>query len=251
MDGWCAPIVLGEVLASHEAAREGRAVRLPISRPYRDYIDWLGSLDRSGEESVLASPASRLSPGDSAADRSAIRPFGRLRRTDGPAFEPGDGGPGRDGPLAAGWTLGTIVPGAWALLLGRYSGEDEVVIGVTVAGRPAGLDGVESMVGLFINTLPARVGLPEEAPLADWLTEFQGGLIELRRHEATPLVRIQKWSDVPRGRPLFESIVVVANTPDDPEARALAARLGVGEIRSTERTNFPMTIRATPGPRLT
>ena len=249
MDGWCAPIVLGEVLACYEAATEGREAALPPARPYRDYIDWLAALDRSGEEAhwrrVLrgfrrATPIP-VGPPEGEAPDFAERTV-RLSRRATDAV----------GAMARAHrvTLGTIVPAAWAVLLGRYSGLDEVAFGVTVSGRPAGLAGVESMVGLFINTLPARVGLPDEAPLGDWLASLQGDLVELRRHEATPLVRVQGWSDVPRGRPLFESIVVVANTPDDPDARARADRLGVGEVRAAERTNFPMTIRATPGARL-
>jgi hypothetical protein len=53
-------------------------------------------------------------------------------------------------------TLNTIVQGAWTLLLGRYTGEEDIVFGATVSGRPPELEDVESMVGLFINTLPVR-----------------------------------------------------------------------------------------------
>jgi non-ribosomal peptide synthetase component F len=54
-------------------------------------------------------------------------------------------------------TLNAVVQGAWALLLSRYSGEEDVVFGVATSGRPAELAGVESMVGLFLNALPLRV----------------------------------------------------------------------------------------------
>jgi non-ribosomal peptide synthetase component F len=56
-------------------------------------------------------------------------------------------------------TVNTLVQGAWALLLARYGGSDDVVFGVTVAGRPAELTEVERTVGLFINTLPLRIAV--------------------------------------------------------------------------------------------
>ena len=66
---------------------------------------------------------------------------------------------------AQGLTLNTFMQAAWAILLGRLTGRDDVVFGVTVAGRPPEIAGIERMVGLFINTLPLRVRLPAGKPL--------------------------------------------------------------------------------------
>src|SRR4029078_13565004 len=93
-----------------------------------------------------------------------------------------------------GLTVNTVVQGAWALLLSRYSGERDVVFGTTVAGRPADLPGVESMVGLFINTLAGRAHVPPDAPVLPWLRRLQDQLAELRQYEYSPLVAIQGWS---------------------------------------------------------
>jgi non-ribosomal peptide synthetase component F len=143
-------------------------------------------------------------------------------------------------------TLGTLVQGAWALLLARYSGRSDVVFGITVAGRPAELAGVETMIGMFINTLPLRVGIDESARLVPWLLGFQDRLVELRRFEAIPLARIQGWSEVPPGRPLFESIVTVQNLPFVDTLRERADRLGVELLRYLERTHYPITVTALP-----
>ena len=62
-------------------------------------------------------------------------------------------------------TLNTLIQAAWAILLGRLTGRDDVVFGVTVAGRPPEIAGIERMVGLFINTLPLRVRLAPATPL--------------------------------------------------------------------------------------
>ena len=135
-------------------------------------------------------------------------------------------------------------------MLGRYSGRSDVVFGVTVAGRPPELAGVETMVGMFINTLPLRVVVDESSQLVPWLLRLQDRLVELRRFESVPLARIQGWSEVPPGTPLFESIVTVQNLPFVEALRERADRLGVESPRFLERTHYPITVTALPGTRL-
>ena len=135
-------------------------------------------------------------------------------------------------------------------MLARYSGRSDVVFGVTVAGRPPELPGVETMVGLFINTLPLRVAVDESAELVPWLVGLQDRLVDLRRFEAVPLSRILGWSEVPPGTPLFESVVSVQNLPFVDALRERADRLGVESPRFLERTHYPITVTALPGPDL-
>jgi len=144
-------------------------------------------------------------------------------------------------------TLSTLVQGAWALLLGRYSGQTDVVFGVTVAGRPPGIEGVETMVGMFINTLPLRAAVDESSELVPWLLRLQSRLVELRRYEAIPLSRIQGWSEIPPGRPLFESIVVIQNLPFVADLQKRAESIGVEDPRYIERTHYPITLTVVPG----
>src|SRR5262249_2902035 len=84
-------------------------------------------------------------------------------------------------------TLNTGVMGGWAILRSRYSGEKDVLFGSTVSGRPADLPGVESMVGLFINTLPIRVRVSRSSRLVPWLLSFQEELVDMRRYDYSPL----------------------------------------------------------------
>src|SRR5207248_6812092 len=66
-------------------------------------------------------------------------------------------------------TLNTLLQASWAYVLSRYSGQDEVLFGMVVAGREAELAGVESLVGLCINTVPVRLSIPRSGTAADWL----------------------------------------------------------------------------------
>src|SRR6202012_5563700 len=95
----------------------------------------------------------------------------------------------------------------WALLLGRYAGQEDVAYGVAVLGRPADLAGADSIVGLFINPLLLRVAVPADGLLVPWLQELQAAWARSRRFEHSPLVQVQTWSEVPRGVPLFETLL--------------------------------------------
>ncbi|MCZ7667542.1 MAG: condensation domain-containing protein [Chloroflexi bacterium] len=106
-------------------------------------------------------------------------------------------------------TVGTILYGAWALLLQRYSDRDDVLFGVTMAGRPHDLVGAEDMVGLFINTLPLRLWLPEEETVVAWLQSIHEQQAVLRAYEQTPLAQVQEWSELPPQTALFEEFVGV------------------------------------------
>ena len=253
VDGWCLPTLLGEVLALYESGARGSDAVLPEVRPFRDYVIWQRRQDLAAAEDHWRAT---LAGFDSAT------PLGlECARVNGhpispPFAEQEDVLDGTTTALlrsvarARQVTLATLIQGAWALLLSRYSGRTDVVFGVTVAGRPAELEGVESMVGVFINTLPLRVAVDEEAPLVPWLRDVQARLVEMRRFEATPPVKVHEWSDVPRGRPLFESLVIVQNTPVDP---GLLGRgpLGIEAARVYDQTNYPLTMVAVPGPCLT
>ncbi|MGH9826101.1 MAG: non-ribosomal peptide synthetase, partial [Blastocatellia bacterium] len=149
-----------------------------------------------------------------------------------------------------GLTLNTLVLGAWAILLSRYSGESDVVLGATVSGRPAELSGVENMVGLFINTLPVRIKLSPDSRLAPWLGSVQAELAELRQYEYCGLVDIQGWSDVPRGLPLFRTILVFENYPMRVSAERLREsefHIEAADLRVTEMTHYPLFARVIPG----
>ncbi|MBW4548499.1 MAG: amino acid adenylation domain-containing protein [Symplocastrum torsivum CPER-KK1] len=110
-------------------------------------------------------------------------------------------------------TLHTIVQGVWALLLSRYSGQEDVVFGTVRDYRPSALDGMESIVGRFTNILPMRVQVEHEMSLLPWLKKLQSQWIALGNYEQTPLVQIQKWGEVPEETSLFESILEFENYP--------------------------------------
>ena len=147
-------------------------------------------------------------------------------------------------------TVNTIAQAGWALLLSRYSGERDVVIGITSSGRPTDMDGIDATIGIFVNTLPMRIAVPEREPIASWLQRVQARNAEMRQFEYSPLVDIQGWSDVPRGLPLFSSIIGFENYPVDPTTRRTLRNLEFDDVRVFEKTNYALSAIIKPGPPL-
>ncbi len=238
IDGWSLAIVLKEFLALYEALRAGRQLTLPRRRPYRDHIAWLQRQDMAAAEAYWR---------QTLAGFTAPTPLIAGHATGEAAFEEQTCtiGASTVGALQAlvqqqQLTMNTLVQGVWALLLSRYSGEQDVVFGATVAGRSPELAGVEDMVGLFINTLPVRVRVDPGQPLLAWLQQILEHQAEARQYEYAPLVQIQGWSAVPRGTALFESVVVYENYPVDNSLVAQSGSLLFRHARAIERGNDPL-----------
>jgi non-ribosomal peptide synthetase component F len=130
------------------------------------------------------------------------------------------------------------------LLLSHNSGLQNVVFGAVVSGRPPDLPGVETTIGLFINTLPVRIRVTPQAPLIAWLREIQATQMEMRHYEYSPLVQVQGWSEVPRGKPLFESILNFGNHPINRMYGSDAGSIEVRGIEFFERNHYPLVLQA-------
>jgi amino acid adenylation domain-containing protein len=254
LDGWSIPPLLQEVFAFYDAFRQGQDLHLELPPPYRDYIVWLKRQDLAKAEAfwrqtlqgfTAPTPLVMGRAWESAADE------GERADQDG-RYDEQEMWLSPDTTTALQslarqyhLTLSTLVQGAWALLLSRYSGEDDVLFGATVSGRPADLRASELMIGLFINTLPVRVRVPPRALVADWLKDLQAQLVDMRQYEYSPLVEIQGWSDVPHGSALFESILVFENYPVDATSlQGQEGSLKIENLRSVEQTNYPLTVVA-------
>jgi amino acid adenylation domain-containing protein/non-ribosomal peptide synthase protein (TIGR01720 family) len=255
LDGWSVPTVLKEVFDRYEAHREGRRLDLPRVRPYSDYVAWLARQDvAAGQAYWRRTLAGSAAPTPLGVDRPPAAQDAAMAGDAMPEFETHLSGTATAALAAFARqrhvTLSTIVEGAWALLLSRYSGEGDVTFGASVSGRPADLPGVESMVGLFINTLPVRVRVPAGSTVASWLEGFQAQQVEMHQHEHTPLVTIQAASEARGGRPLFDSVLVFENYPLEGLAHRNLRDLSVRGLGFREKTNYTLTVIARSGPRL-
>ncbi len=247
LDGWCPGLIFKDVLQAYGALRKGDTQALAPTRPYRDYVAWLEQQDKEAAAAYWRRALAGVStPTRLGIDRTASteRSGYAEQRFSLPAeLTQALSEFARRHQL----TLNTLVQGAWALLLNRYCGEREVIFGVTVAGRPAELVGVESMVGLLINTLPLRVMLPPQAHVAGWLQGLMRQNAELRQYEYSSLVDVHGCSEIPRSQPLFESIVVFENYPVERALQGLGEGFEIREVVFNEQTHYPLTLVGIPG----
>jgi Condensation domain/Thioesterase domain/Phosphopantetheine attachment site len=143
-------------------------------------------------------------------------------------------------------TLGTLAHGAWALVLSRYSGRKKVLFGSSASGRPSELDGVESMVGLFSNTLPIPVCVSDESAVLSWLQALQDQLLDLRKYQHSSLADIHGWSALRRDQAMFESLLAFENYPVDATLRKQGLGLKIRNVRFIEQTNYPLVLTIVP-----
>jgi amino acid adenylation domain-containing protein len=251
MDGWSSQIIIKEALGFYEAFCSGRELYLEPPRPYRDYIAWLQGQDLSAAEDFwrrsLAGVSSPTPLPLGVGSSTARYATDQVRHTylSAPSMEAL-----QSFARERGLTLNTLVTGAWALLLSHYSGARDVVFGATVSGRTSELAGIESMTGLYINTLPVRARVSPEVRLASWLQDLQAVQVETRQYEYSSLVDIQRWSDAPRGIPLFQTILVFENYPmkvtsNDSTANHYNLKFGAPQV--SDSTNYPLMAMAIPG----
>jgi natural product biosynthesis luciferase-like monooxygenase protein len=247
LDGRSFHIVLDEIFRAYDARRQGQQVQFSAVRPYADYVRWMEALDLSKAEHFWRGVLQ---------DFSATTPF--------PSVEGGEVGVSGEQEIRLskettdalrglsqreGLTLNTVVQGAWALLLSRYSGTKDVVFGATRACRSFS-DDAASMVGTFINTLPVRVQVSDDMPLFPWLRELRASQIAAREFEHTPLAMIQSWSSVRHGTPLFESILVFENYLLNSKMHSQTVNWTGREVYLQERTNYPLTLYGYAEPEL-
>jgi len=242
LDGWSVGIVVDEVARLYRRAVDGVPCRLADARPFGDYVAWLHEQDRAAAESYWRSalhgveeppPLALLGSGRAAHGPRRFE-FAEHERAVPPAVDARVRALARERRI----TTNVAVLGAWAAVLGAELRTDDLVVGAVVSGRDAPLERVDTVVGLCINTVPVRVRIEPEQPVAAWLAGLHREQLESRDFQHCALTDVHGWSGVPRGRPLFESVFIFENhaTLQRPAAgRALASR-------AFERTSYPLTV---------
>jgi non-ribosomal peptide synthetase component F/acyl carrier protein len=245
LDGWSMVPILDEVTARYQAAREGTAYQPDSSPPsFGTFIRWLERQDAGAAEAFW---------------RGRLAGFGEPT----PVPEGGSPEDATDDHVER-WlhctpeqtarvhafaqrhhlTFGTLVRGAWALVLARHSGHSDVMFGGTSAGRSAPLPQVDRMVGVFTTALPVRVKLAADDGLVEWLKRIQWEELESRAYEHVPLSRITGWGEMPRGVALFDTNLVIENLPLHRIREVAGLRISGAQVN--ERTGYPFTLLAFP-----
>lgn len=244
IDGWSLPLFVAELIAVYGSGGDIAALP-PAPRPYRDYIGWLASRDETASRALwtehlkgLDGPT-LLSPALTDAPPPAGIPRHTEQRLDGEATSALI-----DIARARGVTLNTLVQMAWATTLSAFTGRDDTTFGVTVSGRPSELSGIDTMVGLFINTVPLRVRLdPRETAGAQCLA-LQREFAQLREHSYLGHAEMRAIAGVGE---MFDTLLVYENIPPREvvgSAEFVAGGVTIRPSAMESLSHFPVTIAA-------
>ncbi|MFH8930913.1 amino acid adenylation domain-containing protein [Streptomyces pristinaespiralis] len=246
LDGWSMPLLVRELFTLY--GQRGDDAGMPPVTPYRAYLAHLAGRDddaaRAAWRTALAdleepSLVAGAGAGRGAADGSALP--GQIWHEIDAATTAGLTALARSCNI----TLNTLVQSAWALLLGRQLGRDDVVFGATVAHRPPEIPGIESTIGMFINTLPVRVRVRPAETLGDLLGRVQREQAALIEHRHLSLTDIRSTTGTGE---LFDTVVVFENYPLDPAVlRAEARGLRLAGFEVSDATHYPLSLLAIPG----
>jgi Condensation domain len=242
IDGWSVPVLVQELLTIY--AQHGDTKGLPRVTPYRDYLTWLARQDRASAAVVWREALAGLQEGTRLAP--ATGPQGQVMPEEIHVALTVTLTAALTGLVRRyGVTLNSIVQGSWAVLLGRMIGREDVVFGITVAGRPSEIVGVERMVGLFINTVPLRVQLPPAQPLLALFKDVQKTYSNLIAHQHLGLAEIQRLCGVEE---LFDTLVVFENYPlYHGKLDHVGSGLRLTGVEGRDATHYALSLTVTPG----
>lgn len=234
LDGWSLALVLRDLMRAYAAAHAGRDWSARPRTQYEEYLRW--AREQRTDEMAMRTfwqeylgdaapvPEHRGSPQCASAPVRIPRVESRL--LPGGAVTPS-----------------VLVFAAWALVLHRRSATSAVTFGVALAGRPDVFPDRHEMVGLFINTLPVRIPITPQAPIAAWLVDVRERFLAVSARETTTLRDVQRSLGL-AGRSLFETVVVVENYPALADGELLSAGLRATGVRFVDPSHYPLTLTA-------
>ncbi|GAA4930659.1 hypothetical protein GCM10023237_60870 [Streptomyces coeruleoprunus] len=238
-DGWSQSLFLDELLALYAAAGDDSALTAPGT--YRDYLSWLAGQDFDAARETWRRALNGLDEPTLVARERGDEPTIPRRRTLslGRALSERL----RSSAREHGLTINAVLSAAWALVLSSTVGRDDVVFGATVAGRPADVPGVDTTIGMFLNTVPQRITLDPAEPVGDLLRRVQAERVTLMDHEYLGLAELQRAGG---HATLFDTLYVLQNFADEGAFKRLTDRHGITGVGSVDATHYPMTLIVNP-----
>ncbi|SHM66771.1 non-ribosomal peptide synthetase, partial [Streptomyces yunnanensis] len=245
LDGWSIALLMRELFQLY--THDGDISCLPPQRPYRQYVQWLMAQDRDAAKEAWRTTLHGLD-GPTYIAAGNLSTSGRVSPdvTQDVTVELTPELTSRLKEQARRFdvTLNTLCQGAWAIVLGQHTGQDEVVFGATVSGRPAELPGADALIGMLVNTVPVRVRLDRGEPLHALLKRIQDQRSRLLEHDHLGLAEIQRLTASDGAR--FDTNFVFDNFPmNDYELDLPDSRLSI-DVDYRETVHYPLTLAVEP-----
>jgi len=228
-DAWSLAILVREVMEAYNAFNNGLTPQLPLMQlQFADFTLWQQQAPDLTCDTNIAYWQSKLE-GISPLQLPTDFPRPAIRSTQGDAVEMRIDQQLADQlnqlSQATGTTLFMVLLAAFKVLLYRYSGQQDICVGTSVANRthPA----IEGLIGFFVNTLALRTQLMDDIDFIELLEQVKVTTLEAFAHQDTPFEKIVEVADRQRDAsrsPLFQVMLVMPNTPD-------VSTLQLGEVK--------------------
>ncbi|MCY7909667.1 amino acid adenylation domain-containing protein [Bacillus inaquosorum] len=250
MDGWCLPLITKEIFEHYFALLQQKQPEQPSITPYSQYIEWLGRQDAEEamrywdqylegyeEQTILpkdhhVAEDERYIPEKVTCEISTDLTL-KMKQTAGKHHV----------------TLNTLLQTAWAVLLQKYNRSRDVVFGSVVSGRPAGIPNVETMIGLFINTIPVRIRCEAGTTFTELMKEAQEKAVASQKFETYPLYDIQARTT--QKHDLITHLMIFENYPVDQYMESIGRQNGssitISNVQMEEQTNYDFHLTVVPG----
>ncbi|MFD0727699.1 amino acid adenylation domain-containing protein, partial [Lysobacter brunescens] len=245
LDGWSLGIVYEELFALYDACREGREASLPSAPSYASYIRWTMGRNADDARDFWSQEMEGAAPRERIGLESPALPQGTGKSAIKRALPAGDLEAMKRFAARHRITVNTLVQAAWAYWLARSGDTDTIVTGITLSGRPADLPGVEAMVGLMVNTVPAAIRIPREQTVVAWLQALHEQHAKREQYGFMPLSEIVKLKTLDEGQSIFNTVLGFHSQPVERAAGEMQKRGTKGGVGHDE-THYPLVLGVSP-----
>ncbi len=253
MDGWSLGIIISEFITIYLKSLSGQIVSLPSVQPYSRYIAWLKNRDEEksanfwknyleGYDSLASLLKKEVLPLDTTPYALELENLVLNREQTSSLHRV---------CMKYGVTINTIFQSAWGLLLSKYNNTNDVVFGSVVSGRPAEIQDIETIVGMFINTIPVRIQSKEGETIDELLNDIQKNALQSEQYHYNSLPEIQTLSGAGRGLldhiMVFENFLTATEIGEVMSGKNDKKRYTVTDVQMFEQTNYDLSIYIIPG----
>jgi len=241
MDGWSGGIVFSELFSIYNSLKNSSPINLSPTKPYSQYIKWLQGQDMSKSRAFWQEYLS---------DYNSDSSLGEVSSSEGYKFGKSLFDIDRDKTRKLNRivkenaiTLNTLMQTIWGLVVAKMTKQQDIVFGATVSGRVDEIDGIEKMVGLFINAIPIRVKFDDGDTLLDIVKRVMNSSIEAQNHHYYSLADIQNLT--PMKDNLIKQLLVFENYPSS-DTDSLDIGFSVSGLEVFNQTNYDFDITIIP-----
>ncbi|WFA84861.1 non-ribosomal peptide synthetase [Paenibacillus amylolyticus] len=250
MDGWCLAQLTQELFEIYSTLTSGKQPAGGKGSDYGDYIEWLEKQDDQAASGYWTAFLAGYEGQTVLPGQKEPAPSGRFM-ADHVTAELGKDLSKRMDLVAKQHlvTVNTLLQAVWGVMLQKYNGTNDAVFGSVVAGRPAEIPGIESMIGLFINTVPVRVNSEVDTVFTDLMAKLQERALDSGRYDYYPLYEIQARSVQKQN--LINHIIAFENYPVDEQMEQAGDQqhggLTIADVQMEEQTNYNFNVTVMPG----